>query len=219
MVATIRVPYAGLHPVRDEPLSFWSRGRRHEEPEEAPAAAAPAATQLAVVEFWAPSQRTLVGVDLSRERLTDLINREDQLPVVLLDGQPEDLSKPIELRAGQQWSQVAVEDALLILPPPQATNPLRRLHRPRQPVEIVIGPFTVTGMVSVPPGAQAAGFLFRQNARFAAVTRAVVRDRSLPGFEQHAEVVLVNMRRVETIHDAGLDQAEAIPISETTPVG
>ena len=158
----------------------------------------PAATHLAVVEFWAPSQRTLAGMDLSRERLTDLINREDYVPVVLLDQQPEDFSKPIEVRAGQRWSHLSLEEALLILPPPQASNPLRRLHRPRQPVEIVIGPFTVTGMVSVPPGAQAAGFLFRQNARFVAVTRAVVRDGGLQGFEQHAEVMLVNMRRVET---------------------
>src|SRR4026207_1971841 len=122
MVATIRVPYAGLHPIRDKPFSFWARGRRRDEAEGAPAALAPAATHLAVVEFWAPSQRTLAGVDLSQERLTDLINREVDLSVVLLDAQPEDLSKPIEMRAGQQWSQLSVEKALLILPPPQATN-------------------------------------------------------------------------------------------------
>lgn len=198
-------------------MSFWSRGRRGEEQaEEAPAVALATAAQLAVVEFWAPSQRTLAGMDLSRERLTDLINREEYVPVVLLDEQPEDPSKPIELPAGQRWLHFSLDDALLILPPPQATNPLRRLHRPRQPVEIVIGPFTVNGMVSVPPGAQAAGFLVRQNARFAPVTRASVRDNGMPGFEQRAEVVLVNMRRVETIHDTGLDQPEAIVTPETT---
>jgi hypothetical protein len=75
-------------------------------------------------------------------------------------------------------------------------------------------------MVSVPPGAQAAGYLFRQNARFAPVTRATVRDSGLPGFEQRAEVVLVNMRRVEKIHDVGLDEPEAIvPPEATTPIG
>ena len=176
----------------------------------------PAATHLAVVEFWGTSQRTLAGMDLRRERLTDLVNREDYLPVVLLTEQPEDLSKPIEMRAGQQWSHLKVEDALLILPPPQVSNPHRRLQRPRQPVEIVVVPFTVTGMVSVPPGAQAASFLFRQNTRFAAVTRAVIRDRRLPGFEQHAEVILVSMRQVETIQDVGLDHPEAIA-PETAP--
>ena len=199
-------------------MSFWSRGRRGGEPEEAPAAAVPQAADLAVVEFWAPSQRTLAGMDLSRERLTDLINREEYVPVVLLDEQPEDPSKPVTMRPGHKWSHLSIEDALLILPPPQATNPLRRLHRPRQPVEIVIGPFTVNGMVSVPPGAQAAGFLFRQNARFAPVTRATVRDSGLPGFEQRADVVLVNMRHVETMQDVGLDQPEAfVPPEATTP--
>lgn len=200
-------------------MSFWSRGRRGNEPEDVPAVAGPMVTRLAVVEFWAASQRTLAGVDLSQERLTDLINREDFLSVVLLDEQPEDLSLPIEMRPGQHWSQLSVADALLVLPPPQATNPLRRLHRPRQPVEIAIGPFVVSGMVHVPPGAQAASFLFRQNSRFAAVTRAAVRDSGLPGFEQRAHVVLVNMRRVETIHDVGLDEPEAlIPPEATAPI-
>jgi hypothetical protein len=89
------------------------------------------------------------------------------------------------------------------------TDPQRRLHRPRQPVEIAVGPFVLTGMASVPPGAQAAAFLLRQNTRYAAITRAAIRDRGLPGFEQRADVVLVNMRLVETIRDLGLDEPEA----------
>jgi hypothetical protein len=190
-------------------VGFLSRGRRGQESEEPPAAAEPIATRLSVVEFWAASQRTLAGMDLSQGRLTDLINRQDILPVVLLDERPEDLSQPIELRANQDWTQFLVWDALVILPPPQATDPLRRLHRPRQAVEVVIGPFVVSGMVHVPPGAQAAGFLLRQNLRFAPVTRATVRDSGRDGFEQHADVVLVNMRRVETIRDIGLDESEA----------
>jgi len=203
--ATLRA----LRLTRAEPVSFWLKGRRGKELEEAPAViAAPTATRLSVVEFWAASQRTLVGMDLGQGRLTDLINGADFLSVVLLDGQPEDPSQAIEMRRSQRWSRLAVGDALLILPPPQATDPNRRLHRPRQPVEIAIGPFLVSGMVHVPPGAQAAGFLLRQNARFVAVTRAAVRDSQLEGFEQRADVVLVNMRMIETIRDVGLDERE-----------
>ena len=189
-----------LRHTRDEPVTI----------------AAPTTTRLAVVEFWAANQRTLVGMDLAQGRLTDVINRADFLSVVALDGQPEDPSQGIEMRRNQRWSRLAVGDALLILPPPQATDPNRRLHRPRQPVEIVIGPFLVSGMVHVPPGAQAAGFLLRQNARFVAVTRAVVRDSQLEGFEQRADVILVNMRMVETIRDVGLDEREARPSMEAT---
>jgi hypothetical protein len=197
-------------------VGFWSKGRRDKESDQPPTDVRSTPTRLSVVQFWAAGQRTLAGLDLSQERLTDLINREDFVPVVLLDGQPEDLSQPVEMRAGQQWSRLSVADALLILPPPQVTDPSRRLHRPRQPVEIVIGPFVVSGMAHVPPGAQAAGFLFRQNARFAPVTRAAVRDSGLEGFEQRAEVVLVNMRRIETIRDVGLDEPEPFASEEAT---
>jgi hypothetical protein len=193
-------------------VSFWAR-RRSKDAEAAPRAV-PISTRLAVVELWGPSQRTLVGMDLSLGRLIDLVNRNDVISVVLLDERLEDLSQQIEMRADQRWTSLEVEDTLLIVPPPQATNPQRRLHRPRQPVEILVGRFVISGMVHVPPGAQAAGFLFRQNVRYAAVTRAVVRDSELEGFEQHAEVVLVNMHRIDSIQDVGLDQVETAAAPE-----
>lgn len=197
-------------------MGFWSKGRRDKEAEQPPTEVESTLPQLSVVEFWAADQRTLAGLDLSKERLTDLINRQDILPVVLLDDRPDELSQPIEMQANQAWTRFLVWDALLILPPPQVTDPSRRLHRPRQPIEIVIGPFVVSGMVHVPPGAQAAAFLLRQNARFAPVTRAAVRDSGLEGFEQRAEVVLVNMRRIETIRDVGLDEPEPFASPEAT---
>jgi hypothetical protein len=201
-------------------VGFWSKGRSDKESEQPATDLGSPPTHLSVVEFWSAGQRTLAGLDLSKERLTDLINRQDILPVVLLDERPEDLSQPIEMQANQAWTQFLVWDALLVLPPPQVTDPSRRLHRPRQPVEVVIGPFVVSGLVHVPPGAQAAGFLLRQNARFAPVTRAAVRDSGLEGFEQRAEVVLVNMRRIETIRDVGLDEPEPFASPEATaPTG
>jgi hypothetical protein len=194
-------------------VSFWSRGRS-EETEDAPIPAGPIPTRLAVVELWAPGQRTLVGMDLSQGRLVDLVNRDDEISVVLLDERLEDLSELVEMRADQAWTSLEVEDVLLIVPPRQASNPQRRLHRPRQPVEILAGRFVISGMVHVPPGAQAAGFLFRQNVRYAAVTRALVRDTELEGFEQRADVVLVNMHRIDSIHDVGLDEVETAAAPE-----
>jgi hypothetical protein len=196
-------------------VSFWSRGRRGRELDESPETV-PGSAELAAVEFWAADQRTVAAVDPSQDRLTDLLNRGDPLSVVLLDGPPEDRSQRIAARPEQPWSQLEAGSSLLVLPPPQPSNPSRHLHRPRQPVEIHIGPFVVSGMVHVPPGSQAAAFLLRQNSRFAAVTHAAIRDGGLLGFEHRADVVLVNMRRIDAIQDVGLDERDRLVPPETS---
>jgi len=197
-------------------VSFWPLRRRQKEPDPAPTTTStkPLPTGLSVVELWTADQRATVGIDLSQGRLTDLFNREETIRVVVLDAPPEDPSKPVEKRPEQEWVELEVEQALLVFPPPQPTNPTRRLHRPKQPIEIVIGPFEISGVVSIPPGAQAAGFIFRQNVRFTPVTRAAVRDTRLVGFEQRAEVVLVNLRRVATIRDLGITEGEEMDLGE-----
>ncbi len=197
-------------------MSFWPLRRRRPEADESADTGPPrvGGTHLAVVELWTADQRATVGIDLSQDRLTDLFNREETIRVVVLDAPPEDPSKPIERRPEQEWVELEVEQALLVFPSPQPTNPNRRLHRPKQPIEITIGPFEVSGVVSVPPGAQAAGFIVRQNTRFTPVTRAAVRDTRLVGFEQRADVVLVNLRRVATMRDIGVSDADESDIGE-----
>jgi hypothetical protein len=162
-----------------------------------------AATLLAIVEFWTGEHRTMAGVDLSHGRLTDLINREAVIPIVLLRDPPDDPAQLIELRPEMEWTPYPVAQALLVIPPPQPTDPAKRLHRPRQPIDLAIGPFLISGMVHVPAGAQASGFLFRQTARFAPVTRATIRAQGLPDAEQYAEVVLVNIGRTEEAGTSG----------------
>ena len=190
-------------------MSFWSLGRRRKEPEPPPPGPGlPVVSSLGVVEFWTADQRLTVGMDLGHRRLTDLVNGQDSVRVVPFEVAPEDPSLPVPMRPDQAWSDLAVEDALLVFPPPQPTDPQRRLHRPKQAVEIRIGPFEISGSVHIPPGAQAAGFLFRQQARFTPITRASVRDTRLVGYEQRAEVVLVNLKLVEVIRDVGLDDKE-----------
>ncbi len=191
-------------------MSFWSLGRRKKEPEPAPGPELQVVVSLGVVEFWTADQRLTVGMDLGHRRLTDLVNGQDAVRVVPFEVAPEDPSLPVPMRPDQAWSDLSVEDALLVFPPPQPTDPQRRLHRPKQAVDIRIGPFEIFGSVHIPPGAQAAGFLFRQQARFTPITRATVRDTRLAGYEQRAEVVLVNLKRVDIIRDVGVeDQEEA----------
>ena len=198
-------------------MGLWSRGRNRKEPEpEAPAPSRPAGTRLSVVEFWTAEQRLTVGMDLGQGRLTDILNRNDTVRVAMLDMLPEDASRPIEVGPETNWIDLPVEDALLVFPPPQETDPHRRLHRPRQPIEIVIGTFEVSASAHIPPGAQAAGFLLRQSSHFIPVTRAVVRDSQLGGFEQHANVLLVNLRKVATIRDSGIGDRETLDGADAT---
>ena len=196
---------------------MWSRSRRRKEPEPDPAAPSPQAeVQVAVVEFWTAEQRLTVGMDLSRGRLSDLLNKQDSVRVATLDMLPDDLSQPIVVSPDTNWMELPVDQVLLVFPPPQETDPHRRLHRPRQPVEIVIGPFEVSGSAHIPPGAQAAGFLLRQGSRFTPVTRATVRDAQLSGFEQRANVLLVNLRQVATIRDVDLAKHELTDAPDAT---
>jgi hypothetical protein len=159
------------------------------------------------VELWTADERETVGLDLGTLRLTDLLNGDPSVPVVLLDPPPDRGATSVERRPEHEWQNVDVEAVLLAFPPSQPTDPRRRLHRPRQLIELRIGPFEVAGSVAIPPGAQAAGFLFRQSARFEPVTRATVRDTRSELFEQRAEVVLVNLHLVEIMRDVGLGEA------------
>jgi len=157
-----------------------------------------------VVELWTAEGRRRVAIDPGGGRVTDLLNGEPVVRAVVVTAAPGEMPASIEPGPQHTWQDVDVDEVLLAFPPPQASDPRRRLHRPRQLIELRIGPFEVSGSVHVPPGAQAAGYLFRKGGRFEPVTRASVRDIRFELFEQRAEVVLVNLRRVEVLHDVGL---------------
>lgn len=190
-------------------MVFWKLGRRKAAEPTPWAPEASAVKTFAVVELWTVTERAVVAMDLGSPdegtvRLTDALNGNSLVPMVQLGSPPEDGASAIELPPGHAWHNVDVESVLLAFPPSQATDPRRRLHRPRQLIDLTIGPFEVSGSVAIPPGAQAAGYLFRVNARFSPVTRATVRDSRSEVFEQRAEVVLVNLHRVESMRDVGL---------------
>ena len=196
-------------------MSFWPLGRRHKAPDEArPAPVEAAATGLPLVELWTAAGRRTVAIDPGGRRMTDFLNGDPIVKVVLVDATGGDPPASLEPGPHHEWRDLDIDEVLLAFPPPQATDPRRRLHRPRQLIELRIGPFEVSGSVSVPPGAQAAGFLFRQGGRFEPVTRATVRDTRFELFEQRAEVVLVNLRRVDVLRDVGLAENVEADVAE-----
>jgi hypothetical protein len=204
---SIRLPYVGLPALLEVTVGFWSFGRRRKDPEQ-PGQSPPeaAADELAVVELWTAEGRRTVAVEMGGKRMTDVLNGDPILRVVPIHAAEGETPASVKAGPGQVWLDLDIDEVLLAFPPAQLTDPRRRLHRPRQLIELRAGPFEVSGSVSVPPGAQAAGFLFRKGARFEPVTRAVVRDTRFELFEQRAEVVLVNLRRVDVLRDVGLGE-------------
>jgi len=212
----IRLPYIGPLPRLVEVIvSFWPLGRRHKAPEQAPPARVESVpTGLPLVELWTAEGRRTVAVDPGSMRVTDLLNGDPIVKVVVVDAAHGDPPPSLEPGPHNAWQDLDMDEVLLAFPPPQATDPRRRLHRPRQLIELAIGPFEVSGSVHVPPGAQAAGFLFRKGGRFEPVTRATVRDTRFELFEQRAEVVLVNLRRVDVLRDVGLGDSTQVEVAE-----
>ena len=104
---------------------LWPLGRRRKEPEPEPPAPPTKVTRLSVAEFWTAERRLSVGMDLSEGRPTDRINWDDSVRVVLLEVVPEDPSQQIDMRPGSAMDRPRHrEEALLVFPPPQATDPL-----------------------------------------------------------------------------------------------
>lgn len=164
-----------------------------------------AIVDFAQVEFYTATDHLVATMDAGGERVTDQLNRDGSLQVLppepgvswLESGSAEAVSDP-------DWVAFDIGDVLLVVPPAQASDPRRRLHRPRQPVDLSIGPFQVSGSVHVPPGAQASGYLYRVNPHFVAITEAVIKRVDPEPLERRDAVVLVNLHRVDRFEGAGL---------------
>ncbi|HYM52811.1 MAG TPA: hypothetical protein VEW45_04905 [Candidatus Dormibacteraeota bacterium] len=143
----------------------------------------------ALIEVFTDEARLFAEVDLSGERLSDVLNREDEVQAFSID-RGTNGSTP------HQSIALSVESILLAIAPPQPSYAARRLHRPRHWVEIKIGGHEVLGNLHVPAGAQPDGYLVRVNPKFVALTEAEIHtDRD----DWRTEVVLVNMRQVDSL--------------------
>jgi hypothetical protein len=143
----------------------------------------------ALIEVFTDEARLFAEVDLGGERLSDVLNREDEVQAFSID-RGTNGSNPHESIA------LSVESILLAIAPPQPSYAARRLHRPRHWVEIKIGGHEVLGNLHVPAGAQPGGYLLRVNPKFVALTEAEIHTDS---DAWRTDVVIVNMRQVDKL--------------------
>jgi hypothetical protein len=146
-----------------------------------------------LVEVLTERDQYFVELDLGQDRLSDLLNREDEVQAFRI-GPATDGS------IGQDSVMLSVESILVAIAPPQSSDLGRRLHRPRHWVAMHVGEHEVRGNLHVPAGAQPGGYLVRTNPRFVALTEAEIHTN---GAERRTDVVLVNLRQVDRMREPG----------------
>ncbi len=117
--------------------------------------------------------------------------------------------RSVEIRTGgeritdvlNRLGEAESDGMLLVLPPEQAHDPRRHLHRPGQSLRVRIEPYEVVGLVHVPPGSQPMGYLGRVNPRFVPLTDAVIRLTDGSPDELRSSVVIVNLPRAQEVRE------------------
>lgn len=121
-------------------------------------------------------------VHLQGQRMTDLLQAGDPFSFL-----PAGIDEA-------QWSDVFPDETVLVVPPPHVSSPELRVPRNQHQVFIRAGLFRVEGTAHLRPGEQDDPIL-RAMRRFLPLTQATfARD---DGPEEQAEVVIVNLRRVD----------------------
>ena len=129
----------------------------------------------------------VVWMETKGRRVSDVVNEAD------------DLSD-----AQSATDSLDLDDALILVPPPQPGDPRHRLHRPGHPVRIVVGSYEVVGDAHTPPGTQPVAFLLRAWPRFVPLTRARLRLAADPEFSWRVPVAIVNLAKAALLRDAVL---------------
>ena len=124
----------------------------------------------------------------TEERITDLLQRGDELPFLPEGADPADPGS---------WVTLAPKSVLLVVPPPHVSAPEKRLHRQTQEVIVRVGPYLVAGTAHLRPGFEQDLFL-RATQPFLPLTHAVVSSEA--GDVGH-EVVIVNLGEVEELRE------------------
>ena len=96
--------------------------------------------------------------------------------------------------AGQAWTDVFPDELTLVVPPPHVSPPALRLRHNQHGVLIRAGSYHVVGTAHLRPG-ELDDPILRATRRFLPLTDVTFGRAEAP--EEVAEVVIVNLRRVE----------------------
>ncbi len=201
------------------PFGFLKRGRRAEK-EQPPASvgrgAAPAAARGrrgiafdALTEEW-----RLVGLMEIEARLSDVLNRREEVPITDVSWAPADGSGSLEPAPGLE--RVDPFDLIVVfagegsLPTlTEAERAAFRLHKVPYDVALEVPPYRVLGTVYLFPGSEPDRLLDRATELFIPVTEAVTMLDERPVAHPGADVVLVNRSYLRSVQQVDRRMIEA----------
>lgn len=120
------------------------------------------------------------------ERMTDILNRGGELPVLPAGADPAD---------EESWIAIPVDEILMVVPPPHVSPPEKRMARDKHVVRMRVAEWHVTGTAHLKPGAEQDAILL-STTPFLPLTGATMSSAEVPFGEAH-EVLIVDLRHAE----------------------
>jgi hypothetical protein len=185
-------------------VTFWN-WRRATGATTSGSAAMALSTDLAPIELYTAESRIVGWIAANGRRVTDLLNDEGELR--LWRPSPGPLSapeteggavpaSPADADSGGEWQTLLSERVILAMPPEWRASRQLRLHRKLRRVALSAGPFSVTGNLHLPPGAEAGEEYLLRAPRFLPLTESYILHNGEPPFEHVVSVVIVNTAHV-----------------------
>jgi len=184
-------------------VTFWNWRRGPGPSATSGSAALAAVSDLAPIEIYTADSRIVGWISPNGQRVTDLLTTQDELRLWRPAPGPLDATgvpSPGGPNPGEngEWESLATARVILAMPPEWRASRQLRLHRRLRRAAVLAGPFSVTGNVHLPPGAEVGIHLVR-SAGFLPLTDAYLLHNGEPPFEHVVSVVLVNSAHVSQI--------------------
>ena len=163
-------------------------------------AALAVAPELAPIELYTADSRIVGWIAPHGQRVTDLLSSQDELrlwrpsPGRLDDMSVANANGKVPGDNGE-WESLPTAQVILAMPPEWRASRQLRLHRRLRRAAVVAGPFSVTGNVHLPPGAEVGLHVVRSQS-FVPLTDAYILHSGEPPFEHVVSVVIVNSAHV-----------------------
>lgn len=184
-------------------MTFWNWRRGPSSGATTGSAAIALAPELAPIELYTADARIVGWIAANGQRVTDLLNEQDELRLWQplpgpIDSEPQPLPRPRD-DENAEWQSLLTESMVLAMPPEWRASRQLRLHKRLRRVAISAGPFRVTGNLHLHPGVDIGYHLLGRAQRFLPLTDAYILHEGEPPFEHVVSVVIVNTAHVTSL--------------------